>query len=217
MALLRTANWGRDAYDIAQPPSPATLRLSMVHESGRYQRLVLPTDATDWVWQAELDSDAPSRLTISAPPPDGRHLYIKQVWDGVRRELRADASIHAPAGTRRFRLRLTRERLGPDIADAPTRTTALLANYPNPFNPETWIPFTLAEMSSVAIAIYDTRGLPVRQISLGDLPAGRYSEPGRAAHWDGRNEFGETVASGVYIYELRAAGRRELRRMVLLQ
>ncbi|MEO2002757.1 MAG: FlgD immunoglobulin-like domain containing protein [Candidatus Poribacteria bacterium] len=126
-------------------------------------------------------------------------------------------TVTAPAGRHRFRLRMTRERLGPDITDAPTNTTALLANYPNPFNPETWIPFTLAELSSVTITIYDMRGVPVRELARGDLPAGRYSETGRAAYWDGRNEVGETVASGVYVYELRAGSRRELRRMVLLE
>ena len=112
---------------------------------------------------------------------------------------------------------MSRERLGPDITDAPVHATALLANYPNPFNPETWIPFTLARSSSVTVTIYDMRGVRVRELSLGDLPPGRYSESGRAAHWDGRSDLGEPAATGVYVYELRAGGRRELRRMGLIE
>ncbi|MBM3214008.1 tandem-95 repeat protein [Candidatus Poribacteria bacterium] len=93
--------------------------------------------------------------------------------------------------------------------------TALLANYPNPFNPETWIPFSLADESAVTIRIYDAQGALVKTLDLGALPAGDYAERGRAARWDGANELGERVASGVYFYELRAGSFRETRRMVI--
>ena len=80
----------------------------------------------------------------------------------------------------------------------------LLPNYPNPFNPETWIPYRLARESEVAITIYDTKGAPVRRLAIGNQAAGYYAERGRAAYWDGRNEDGEAVASGIYIYQFRA-------------
>ena len=97
------------------------------------------------------------------------------------------------------------------------RETALLPNYPNPFNPETWIPYRLATDSEVHISIYDSRGVLVRQLNLGRQLAGHYTDRGRAAYWDGRNEFAETVASGVYFYQLRTAGYSHMRRMVVVK
>jgi hypothetical protein len=110
---------------------------------------------------------------------------------------------------------MTRERLGADVVGlAPTRTQ-LLANYPNPFNPETWIPFTLAADADVIVNVYDVNGRRVRSVELGRLDAGRYSDRHRAAYWDGRNDSGEPAASGAYVYELRAGDAREMRRMVI--
>ena len=82
--------------------------------------------------------------------------------------------------------------------------TAVLANYPNPFNPETWIPYQLAEPADVRMRIYDMRGVVVRELKLGHQPAGEYREKSRAAYWDGRNQVGEPVASGLYFYTLTA-------------
>ena len=84
------------------------------------------------------------------------------------------------------------------------RETALLANYPNPFNPETWIPYQLAESSVVTISIYSADGKLVRELGFGHLPAGIYHSKSRAAYWDGRNMLGESVASGVYFYRFTA-------------
>ncbi len=95
--------------------------------------------------------------------------------------------------------------------------SALLPNYPNPFNPETWIPFDLAEPASVAVNIYDARGRVVRALDLGHLSPGRYRNRERAAHWDGRDSAGSPMASGVYIYEISAGAYRESRRMVVLK
>ena len=83
-------------------------------------------------------------------------------------------------------------------------TTALLPNYPNPFNPETWIPYHLAQAANVTLTIYDVRGGVVRTLRLGHQPAGVYQSRGRAAYWDGRNQIGEQVASGLYFYTLTA-------------
>ena len=88
-------------------------------------------------------------------------------------------------------------------------------NYPNPFNPETWIPFRLGIASPVAVNIYDTRGAPIRRIDLGYLPPGRYDSRETSAYWDGRNSRGEQVASGVYYYTLRAGDFSATRKMVI--
>ena len=82
--------------------------------------------------------------------------------------------------------------------------TALFPNYPNPFNPETWIPYQLAEATDVTLTIYDVRGRKVRRLALGHRPTGVYRSRGRAAHWDGRNQIGEKVATGLYFYTLTA-------------
>ena len=98
------------------------------------------------------------------------------------------------------------------------KLTQLLQNFPNPFNPETWIPYQLSEDSSVSIFIYDTTGKLIRILPLGyQSAAGFYNSRDRAAYWDGRNAFGESVASGVYFYQLRAGNYTALRRMVILK
>ncbi len=97
-------------------------------------------------------------------------------------------------------------------------STQLFANYPNPFNPETWIPYQLASSSSdVQITIYDMKGTVVRNLALGHQSAGFYTGRSRAAYWDGRNGLGERVASGVYFYQLRADDISFMRKMVIVK
>ena len=95
--------------------------------------------------------------------------------------------------------------------------TVLLPNYPNPFNPETWIPYHLFNDADVQISIYDTKGVLVRWLDLGHQMAGYYTDRTKAAYWNGRNESGESVASGLYFYQLRAGDYTALRRMVILK
>ncbi len=97
------------------------------------------------------------------------------------------------------------------------KLTQLLQNFPNPFNPETWIPYQLSEDSSVSVSIYNTTGKLIRTLPLGYQSAGFYNSRGRAAYWDGRNENGESVASGVYFYQLQTGDHTELRRMVIVK
>ena len=92
---------------------------------------------------------------------------------------------------------------------------ALLANYPNPFNPETWIPYQLAKSTNVTIRIYAMNGTLVRTLALGHQPAGRYQSRSRAAYWDGKNAFGESVASGVYFYTLTTGDFTATRKMLI--
>jgi WD40 repeat protein len=94
-------------------------------------------------------------------------------------------------------------------------TTQLLANYPNPFNPETWIPFQLAAAGTVRVDIYDQNGQALRRMDLGTLSSGSYLSQGRAARWDGRNDRGEPVASGTYYVVLRTNGQTQTRRVIV--
>ena len=93
--------------------------------------------------------------------------------------------------------------------------TALLANYPNPFNPETWIPYQLATPAEVMLTIYDMTGSTVRHLEMGHQPAGLYQRRSRAVYWDGRNQRGESVASGLYFYTLRAGKFTATRKMLV--
>ena len=97
------------------------------------------------------------------------------------------------------------------------RRTALLPNYPNPFNPETWIPYQLAVPADVRILIHDALGHRVRELALGIQQAGDYTRREQAAYWDGRNSAGEPVASGVYLVSLRAGAFRATRKMVVMR
>ena len=103
------------------------------------------------------------------------------------------------------------------LANIRPQKTALFANYPNPFNPETWIPYHLATDTHVEIRIYDTRGSLIRRLKLGHQRKGYYTTRSRAAYWDGRNDVGERVASGIYFYQLQADGLSYLRKMVILK
>ena len=100
------------------------------------------------------------------------------------------------------------------IAEHSVEST-LLANYPNPFNPETWIPYQLSESADVSASIYAVDGRLVRRLDLGHQSAGVYRSRSRAAYWDGRNEFGERVASGLYFYTLTAGDFTATRKMLI--
>ena len=108
------------------------------------------------------------------------------------------------------------------IGDVIPSQTQLLPNYPNPFNPETWIPFELQQASDVQLAIFDSNGNIIRQLDLGHQIAGRYLSKNRAAYWDGNNQLGEQVSSGVYFYTFIADSEQskpisQTRKMVILK
>ena len=103
----------------------------------------------------------------------------------------------------------------PTLAEIRPDETVLLANYPNPFNPETWIPYQLAESNAVTLHIYDVRGAVVRHLKLGYQPAGIYESRSRAAYWDGKNNLGESVASGLYFYTLTAGEFTATRKLLI--
>ena len=102
------------------------------------------------------------------------------------------------------------------VYEIPTETE-LLRNYPNPFNPETWIPYRLAEDADIKLTIYDSKGRVVRSLDIGHQVAAVYESRSKAIYWDGRNAVGEAVASGLYFYHLSAGNYSATRRMVILK
>ena len=102
-------------------------------------------------------------------------------------------------------------------ADHEVRETRLLPNYPNPFNPETWIPYQLADAADISVEIYDVGGRLVRTIPIGFKPVGYYLTRERAAYWDGRNETGESASSGVYFLHFVAGDFTTTQRVVIVK
>ena len=133
---------------------------------------------------------APSSLAIdSSVSPEMVRAWI------ARAQVESDGSFAFQQGIANLRQLL---------ASLIPQRTALLANYPNPFNPETWIPYQLAVPTAVTLHIYTVSGTLVRTLDLGHQPEGRYHDRSRAAYWDGKNDVGESVASGIYFYTLTA-------------
>ncbi len=123
------------------------------------------------------------------------------------------------------RIQVTEDRGSPPLSSLTSQnyllqipdSTAFLPNYPNPFNPETWIPYQLSAGADVSLTIYDTRGVVIRKLDLGHKPAGYYTERNRAAYWDGRNAIGERVAAGVYFTTFKAGDYTATRKMLILK
>ena len=113
------------------------------------------------------------------------------------------------------RFEVTEIQAAPTVQVTLPDKNALLPNYPNPFNPETWIPYQLAKPADVTLRIYDIRGRVVRVLGLGHQRAGVYQNRSRAAYWDGRNAVGEKVASGVYFYTLKAGDFSATKKMLI--
>ena len=146
--------------------------------------------------KAALDYETKNSYTVTVTVYDGNHGGDKiTVTINVTDVANAAPSVPTP----------------PAIPE----TTALLSNFPNPFNPETWIPYQLAKPAEVTLTIYDIRGVVVRELRLGHRPAGMYHGRSRAIHWDGRNRFGEKVATGVYFYMLTAGDFTATRKMLI--
>ena len=142
---------------------------------------------------------APSQMdVIKATPSSSENVIV------VRRALNELEAISEKSQSVEVTLQVLRAWLA--NANQDVRETKLLPNYPNPFNPETWIPYQLAEATDVSVKIYDVGGRLVRTISVGFKPVGYYLTRERAVHWDGHNEIGESVASGIYFYTFTGSG-----------
>lgn len=153
---------------------------------------------------------APSQVDVIKVTPSSSENVI-----GVRRALNALEAIPEKSQSVEITIRFLRAWLA--NADRDVIETKLLPNYPNPFNPETWIPYQLAETADVSMKIYDVSGRLVRTIPVGFKPIGYYLTRERAAYWDGRNEAGEPVSSGVYFLQFVAGDFTATQRVVIVK
>ena len=143
-------------------------------------------------------------LMLSVDSIEGLDPAIIQAWI-ERAQVEDDGSIAFQEGIANL------QRL---LASLIPEETGLLPNYPNPFNPETWIPYQLSKPADVTLRIYSVGGSLIRTLALGHMPTGIYQSCSRAAYWDGRNDVGESVASGVYFYTLTAGDFTATRKML---
>lgn len=162
-------------------------------------------------WNRKLDGRSPpiDPNGLAIDHPDQLPIYEEMY------EVLAHISIQSPG------VLALKDGLGAMIASA-KRTfipgaTALLQSYPNPSNPETWIPYQLSKASEVEIQIYTVKGELVRTLAVGYKAAGYYIDRAQAAYWEGTNEFGERVGSGIYFYHLRAGQFVAVKRLIILK
>ena len=165
-------------------------------------------DIKDLVLVAAAFGEGAAAPAIATGDIETGGLQAADVQRWIRDAKLANADPVGIAALERLLAALTR-------AEAPPKETVLLANYPNPFNPETWIPYQLARPAEVTVSIYAADGKLIRTLALGRLPAGIYQSRSRAAYWDGRNAQGEPVASGVYFYTLQAGEFTATKKMVI--
>jgi hypothetical protein len=190
----------------------------MQGESAHLQiRLINPTDEALRGLKVEL-ADAPRWLRC-----DGISGLIIPADSSVMVPFSFKLDRGAPLGKRDLKLEVVTgdgyrwERKVRLIVKPIPREFRVYQNYPNPFNPETWIPFQIPEASRVVVRIYDVMGRLVRELDLGEKETGYYLDRSRAVYWDGRNDLGEEVSSGVYFYQVEAGRFSSVRRMVILR
>ena len=198
---LVTAALGQTGADIADPRTD-------VNGDGTVDQddLTLVTDNIDADGNAPSNSDIFTLLdqeSLEALDPEVLETYLitlRAESDGSSKYQKAIAILEALLAT-----------------IIPPKQTRLLANYPNPFNPETWIPYHLANPSTVRITIYNPQGVIIRRLDLGHQQSGYYTHRSRAAYWDGRNAFGERVASGIYFYQFQGDNISSVRKLLILK
>ena len=200
-----------------QPPSLTTNSVYLDLAGKSHQQVVLSDQRQELIWSLQLDLKQQSQLNCQTELLGSGYLYLEDLKQGRRYLMENSKQISFSVGTHNLRIRVSPQKLGLELEDHIPQLTRVLPNYPNPFNPETWIPFQLAQDGKVSLVIYDDRGQLIRQLDLGHLLAGSYISPHRAIHWNGRDTNGEKTASGIYFCQLRTNNQTFTSKMVLMK
>jgi len=166
-------------------------------------------------WQANTRLNGEVRFAFAAPSPLQKGGNLFTITFEVLPHTEGQVSPITFSGVD-FNNVVSVERRNGSVSISPS-ATRLLPNYPNPFNPETWIPYQLAEDTHVRIRIFNSLGQLVRVFDLGEQQAGAYLKKGKTAYWDGKDAFGQQVVSGVYFYQLQASDFTAVRQMAILK
>jgi TolB protein len=223
-AFALRSTWPRDkttgdADGLAEPGERVELRVRMKNEGQIAAENVVVTLSTTDV-NATVASSTVTHATWPAGEARNNAGFLVDLGESVGGTVSFTVDIDADGVASKqftFDLLVAVPAAPSALVSGLPALSALLPNYPNPFNPETWIPFDLAKASEVTVTVYDVLGTPVRRMELGHREPGAHRARGSAAYWDGRNGHGETASSGTYIVELRAGAFRELRRILLLK
>jgi len=209
------------AVGVANPKTVYGQVLSVDGEA-KVQQLVIISMAECSPMLAETDSRGFWSLNLGNLKAESGQSYHCQSGETVGLKLLGDTTIHQQTITDQGLQQLKTIRYqqqsdgGITTSDRPDQTQ-LGANYPNPFNPETWIPYQLSQAAEVKLEIYDGQGRLVKKLELGWQPAGYYTTTAESIYWDGRNSNGEQVSSGLYFYQLEAGDYTQTRKMVILK
>ncbi|MBI1927480.1 T9SS type A sorting domain-containing protein [Candidatus Poribacteria bacterium] len=200
-----------DRLDLVLPPVPPMgmpFDAYFEQSSFRLGRAIQPlVEGATWTMRIIADESVKLRWDKAALPD--RFTLVANTPSGDV-DFRSIDFLALPQGEHKITIRLKPRELPPTVSK-------LLPNFPNPFNPETWIPYQLSEENPVTITIYNVEGKKVRTLSLGFKLSGYYLTRDKAAYWDGRNTSGEPVASGVYFYTLKAGKFTDTRKMLILK
>ena len=190
-----------------------------INEDGMINILDLVAIASHFGEQATPEAPSLARLSTFAKVTKGGIPHRLALEPEANRRLRATLTELDHQADTNSDIRFVADLLRQWLIDSGTipHETRLYPNYPNPFNPETWIPYQLAEATEVQISIYNVKGQRVRELAVGFRHAGIYSSRSKATHWDGRNDSGELVTSGIYFYTFHAGGFSDTRKMLILK
>jgi hypothetical protein len=220
--IVSDATNGIDKYDVMDLPvlPGQAVRLSFVTEEGDYlQDMRAPADEMFWHFKASsaaANTPVTLRFNASDVPSEYRTVLLVDTVTDAFTDLRKVTSYAYKSAERIRDFKLIISKAHPETYMVP-KQSALLQNYPNPFNPETWVPYSMSKAGDVTIRIYNVTGQLVRTLELGHREAGSYTVKERAAYWNGRNEFNERVASGIYFYHLQAGSFHATKRMVIVK
>ena len=174
--------------------------LDLVKVAGVFSETMIPTAPIAFLSPARMGKDAGRRISTERYDSESGLIWLTQ-------QMMVRSSIGAALAVLEQLM----------VALPPQEKLLCCQTIPNPFNPETWIPYRLAHAADVTLTIYDTAGALVRQLDLGYQLPGDYTDRAKAVYWDGRAETGEPVASGVYFYSLSAGNYSATRKMIILK
>ena len=183
--------------------------------------MLLERGSDSWKFAGDTDASGEVTFKLKTTSPDGDYKATIQDVDGDGVAVSHDIYTYNPNLDVKSSITftVTDKNIASTVVAAPAEThkTQLLPTYPNPINPDTWIPFTLSAQARVLIKIYNVTGRLVRTLDLGSKQAGAYVSRDNAAYWDGKNANGEKVSSGVYFYLMEAGKFRAMKKMVVMK